>query len=119
MLDSNSNACYVFQTLGAAGRVEIPASSNEEVHRSGDGCIAASDPGDSCTNFWSSLVRDNPVYHAVKLTNVVHQTWLCDRNSDVEGHSFLHGLDNNRLGWVGLGCGNTYAFCFELSTQHL
>jgi len=35
MLESNSDGCYVFQKLGASGRVEIPASFVEKVHRFG------------------------------------------------------------------------------------
>ena len=40
MLESNSDGCYVFQKLGASGRVEIPASFVEKVHRFGGGTPA-------------------------------------------------------------------------------
>jgi hypothetical protein len=35
MLESNSGSCYLFQKLGASGRVEVPASFIEKVHRFG------------------------------------------------------------------------------------
>lgn len=40
ILESNSDGCYVFQKLGASGRIEIPASFIEKVHRFG-GCAPA------------------------------------------------------------------------------
>lgn len=95
MLESASGGCYVFQKLGASGRVEIPSSFIEKVH-----CFAGNTP---------ALVQ---LAGRLQWTSV-GQRWLLlsDKPATEDEHGFSRMVDFNhpsRMNYPG-----TLAWCRE------
>jgi hypothetical protein len=95
MLESNSGSCYGFQKLGASGKIEIPVSMIDKIHRFGSGTSALLQLAGRLQ--WTS----------------VGQRWLLlsDKPPTDDEHGFSRNVDFNhpsRMGYPG-----TLAWCRE------